>query len=280
MAQVQILYLATSRGLVQLANPGTSDRWRPVGDALSEHDVLAVRASATDPLYAYAGTAAGIFVTPNGGATWDLEYSGAVTALAAAPDGAIYAGTDQGAILLGGLAPWHEVHAGAAAVLRLSRLVDGRLAVVYAGGTVEILADGQWQPLPMAAPVVSEVVGSLEEPQVLYAAGVGGLVGPGGLQPITGTVTGALALLPGKPEVVLLGTQGALQRSDDGGRTLQPVDGPTAVRVLVSPPRLQDYAYAGTGSGELWLSSDRGRSWHRLRDGMPPVHDLSFARVR
>jgi hypothetical protein len=58
------------------------------------------------------------------------------------------------------------------------------------------------------------------------------------------------------------------------------VEGPTDVRVLISPPRYQDYAYAGTGAGELWLSADRGRTWDKLHEGLAPVRDLSFARVR
>src|SRR5688572_21195034 len=106
MAQVQILYAATADGLVQLANPGNSDRWRAVETALPGQDVLSVRASATNALHAFAGTAAGLYATRNGGAAWTLEHPAVVTALAAVHDGMIYAGTDGGAILMGGAGGW------------------------------------------------------------------------------------------------------------------------------------------------------------------------------
>jgi photosystem II stability/assembly factor-like uncharacterized protein len=78
----------------------------------------------------------------------------------------------------------------------------------------------------------------------------------------------------------LVGTGDSVQRSDDGGNTLTPVAGPTNARVIVSPPRYEDYAYAGTAGGQLWLTTDRGRTWSKLHEGMAAVRDLSFSRVR
>ena len=280
MAQVQVLYVATANGLVQLASPGNSDRWRPVDTVLTGQDVLSVRASATDPLRAFAGAAAGLHGTHDGGATWTLEYPARVTALAAAPDGAVYAGTDGGTILLGGVAGWTEVHAGQTTIVHLSVLVDGRIAAVYKNGEVEVLKDGEWRHLDILAPNASEVVCSPADPERLYITNETGLVTRYGTRAVADDLTGALVLLPGKPDVLLFGTRGLVRRSDDGGTTIHAVDSPIDVRVLVTPPHFQDFAYAGTGKGELWVSRDRGRSWRKLHEGMAPVRDLSFARVQ
>ena len=279
MAQVQILYVATASGLVQLASPGTSNRWRPVGDALSGQDVLSVRASATEPLHAFAGAAMGLHATFDGGASWVLQRPDVVTALAAAPDGAIYAGTDRGAILLGGLAEWVEVHSCPAAIVHLSVLAGGRIAAVFKNGMVELLVDGQWAISQMLVPCTSEVVCSFARPDDLFITNETSLVTRTGARTVQGKPTGALVLLPGKPEVLLFGTKDYIQRSDDAGATLHSVEGPSDVRVLVAPPHFQDFAYAGTGGGELWFSRDRGRSWQKLHEGMAPVRDLSFARI-
>ncbi len=280
MAQVQILYLATAGGLVQLGSPGTSGRWRPVGDALAGQDVLAVRASATDPLHAFAGAASGLHATLDGGATWELQRSEMVTALAAALDGTMFAGTSGGTILQGGPGEWTEAHTGAAAVVRLTVLADGRIAAVYKNGEVEFLTDGQWIASTLVVPCASEVVSSVAQPHEIYITSETSLVTRSGTRAIDEKPTGALVLLSGKPEVLLVGTRGLVQRSDDACATLHAVEGPSDVRVLVSPPRFQDYAYAGTGGGELWLSSDRGRTWRKLHEGMAPVRDLSFARIQ
>ncbi len=278
MAQVQILYIATGRGVVQLANPGTSDRWRTVGTALAEEPVLAVAASASDPLRAFAGSMVGLYATSNGGAGWDLLRSTPVTTLAAA-SGAVYAGTVDGTILRGSGDSWDMVARGASAVRRLSMLRDGRVAAVYDDASIVLLDGDSAVPLNIAVPAPLAMLSSAADPAAIFVVARSGVRTPDGFQPLDGTATGAAVLLAGKPDVLLIGTEQSIERSEDGGATFSVVEGPVDVRVLVSPVRYQDYAYAGTGSGELWLSSDRGRTWRRLHAGMPPIHDLSFARV-
>ena len=280
MAEKQILYAATAHGLVQLASPGTSHRWRPIGDALRGQDVLAVRASAVDPLLAYAGTNAGLHVTRDGGATWELQREGSVTALSAADDGAIYAGTDRGTILHGVANDWGEVHAASSGVVHLSVLPNSHVAAVYKSGKVDIFDGEKWSPENLAVPCATGLVYSKTEPDDFYFGSETGLVTRLGAHAVDGAPIHTLILLAGKPEALLLGLYGPVQRSEDGGNTVVPVEGPSGVRVLVSPPRYQDYAYAGTDTGELWLSSDRGRTWRKLHEGMGAVRDLSFARVR
>ena len=280
MAEVQVLYVATAQGLVQLVNPGTSGRWRVVDQALTGQDVLAVRASLEEPQLAFAGTTSGLYGTPDGGATWALQRGDIITSLAAAEDGTFYAGTNSGTILQGGVEGWDELHTGPAPVVYLSKLAGARVAAVYQDGVVEVLEDGDWKFADMLVPSASRVVSSVARPAELFFTNETSLVTRFGTRSVTAQPTGALVLLAGDPEVLLFGTRGGLQRTDDTGRTLQTLEGPRDVRVLVNPPRYQDYAYAGTGNGELWVSRDRGRTWSKLHEGMAPVRDLSFARVR
>ncbi len=280
MAEVQVLYAATAGGIVQLASPGTSHRWRAIGDALAAQDVSAVRASASDPLAAYAGTTSALYATHDGGATWSCERDIPVTALAADEDGSIYAGTRDGAILRGGAGDWSEVHRGGSPVVRLTRLATGRIAAVYKSGEVDIRADETWRPANLVVPRAKAIASSVAAPNELFVATDTSLVTRYGSHLIDSTTAHTLVVLAGKPEVLLIGTRSLVQRSDDRGNTFTPVEGPHDVQVLVSPPHYQDYAYAGTGSGELWLSADRGRTWRKLHEGMAAVRDLSFSRVR
>ena len=283
MAQVQVLYVATENGLAQLANPGLSDRWRVVDQTLEGQDVLAVSASQADALVAVAATARDLHATHDGGTTWQVVHQSAVTALAAARDGSFYAGTADSTILHSvDTTTWNEVHVGRDAVRRMRVLADGRVAAVYRNGQVEaLMPDGTWKGQDVCVPSIAEVVSSVENPQELFITNNKGLMTHWGIRPVVQGPTGALVLLAGKPEVLLIGTQNVLQRSEDGGRTLDAVEAsPRGVRVLVNPARYEDWAYAGTASGELWLSKDRGRTWAKLRDGLASVHDLSFARVQ
>lgn len=278
MAQVQILYVATARGLQQFANPGTSDRWRAVGVALNDQDVLAVRASASDPLHAFAGSMAGLSATTNGGASWELVAATPIAALAATSD-TVYAGTAEGKILRESGGEWVTLYDGLPAATHLAALRNERLVAIYEDEALGVL-DGEGfttigEPVESALAVVS----SAAAPDDLFVVTRSGVRGPGGFQAVDATLTGAAVLLAGKTEALLLGSEQAVLRSEDGGASFAAVEGPSDVKVLVSPARYQDYAYAGTASGELWLSSDRGRSWRMLHSGLAPIHDLSFARV-
>lgn len=281
MAQVQVLYVATANGLQQMANPGKSDRWRLVGDALTGQDVLAVVASPTDPLVAYAAGSWGLAQTTNGGASWDTVLDRSVSALAGAPDGAIYVGGDDGILLRSELgSAWNEVWQAPAGVDHLSTFANDQVIAVLDDGMTYLGSGGAWSR-DLTEQGSSRVIASIIEPQQRYVIVPKGLLGPTGVREIDLEPSGALVLLGGKTETLLIATTSAtVLRSDDGGATLTPIEGPIDVQVLVTPPHFLDYAYAGTSSGELWFTKDRGRSWARLHEGFAAVRDLSFARVQ
>lgn len=280
MAEARILYLATASGLVQLANPGKSDRWREVGRALDEQDVRAVAASPQDALVVYAASAQGISRSTNGGMSWELVRSEPTRALIFDRAGELYAGTERGVVLHSATGEsWEESETSNAAIVQLIMLPDDKLLSVAADGTFcKRTAEG-WKPSEMHVPHLRGLAASPSQQRQLFCVNAVSLATPFGAHGLPSKPTGALVVLSGQPEVLLIGTQESLLRSEDQGNTTVAVPGPAGVAVLVTPPRFIDQAFAGTADGALWFSADRGRSWAELATGFPPIRGLAFARA-
>lgn len=280
MAEARILYIATAAGLIQLANPGKSDRWREVGRALSGQDLHAVVASPNDPLLALAASAAGISRSSNGGMSWDLVVPEPARSLVFDAAGTLYAGADSGMILTSPDGEtWTEAARLSTPILRWSSLPNGALLGVGGDGRIyERLADG-WRARDLGDLNVLHLASDPDQPESLLLAGAEALHTAAGSYPLPSAATGALLMLSGQRLVLLIGTQEQLLRSEDRGVTLTPVAGPRAVTVLVTPPRFIDQAFAGTEAGALWFSSDRGRTWAELRSGYSVIRDIAFARA-
>ncbi len=280
MAEARILYVATANGLIQLANPGKSDRWREIGRALPEQNIRAVVASPIDPLLVYAASQSGVSCSTNGGSSWEVVHSEPVGALAFDQSGTLYAGTDRGAVLASTDGThWQQADAFAAPVVQIAALPDDTLLSVGADGTVCERSLERWVTREVHVPNVRGLVATYEQPHTLFIVNQTSLVTPLGSKRLPSPPTGALLLLSGMNEVLLIGTQGLLLRSEDMGTTIAGVDGPENVMVLVSPPRFIDQSFAGTADGGLWFSPDRGRTWTQLRSGDPSVHGIAFTRA-
>jgi photosystem II stability/assembly factor-like uncharacterized protein len=82
----------------------------------------------------------------------------------------------------------------------------------------------------------------------------------------------ALTLDPRQPRVLYVWVKGhGLFRSDDGASRWRLVTGPealTGVESLAVHPAESKRLYAGTAQG-VWVSEDRGHSWHRPNGGLP-----------
>ncbi len=280
MAEARILYVATADGLIQLANPGKSDRWREVGRALRGQDLRAVVASPADPLLVYAGGRGGVAGSTNGGLSWEVIRAEPVCALAFDRRGVLYAGTERGVVLSSaeGTA-WDEPDALAAAVVQFAVAGEDILLSVGADGTVCQRTEAGWISREMQVPHIRGLVASPADARALFMVNQSSLVTSLGTHRLPAPPTGALLILTGGPEVLLIGTSGLLLRSEDGGHTVAGVAGPENVSVLVTPPRFVDQVFAGTESGSLWFSSDRGRTWAELRTGDPPIRGVAFARA-
>ena len=280
MAEARILYVATSDGLIQLANPGKSDRWREVGRALHGQDVQAVVASPNDPLLVCAATASGISRSTNGGLSWTVVESQPVRTLAVDTAGIVYAGTEHGVVLASeDCATWQATDAFAAPVVQIVAGRDDTLLSVGGDGTVCLRTPDGWVPHSIHVPHVRGLVISGANPGTLYIVNQTSVVTPLGTKRLPSQPTGALLSLSGGVEVLLIGTEGPLLRTEDACYTLTVVEGPENVTVLVSPPRFVDQVFAGTQGGELWFSADRGRNWLQLRSGDAPIRGVAFARA-
>jgi hypothetical protein len=282
MAEARILYLGTENGLIQLANPGKSDRWREVGRALDGQLVHAVVASPRDPLLVFAASDAGISRSINGGLSWKLVRAEPIRTLSFGPGNLLYAGTERGTILS---TPdgdtWRETADASAPIIQLLDLDDDTLLSIAADGMVCRRSLDRWVACELHVPNARGLAASQSVPHTLYIVNATSLVTPYGTHRLPAPPTGALLMLRGLDEVLLVGTETGLLRSPDGGNTLETVAGaPEGVTVLTTPPRFIDQVFAGTTDGALWFSNDRGRSWTQLRGGDPPIHSIAFARAQ
>ena len=95
----------------------------------------------------------------------------------------------------------------------------------------------------------------------------------------------ALALLAGDPEVLLaaLDAGQTLARSEDGGNTWMPcevVGGLVGQIQTIVPVRYHmDIAWAGSNSGQLLRSHDRGQHWHEIARELAPILCLAVLRL-
>ncbi|HEX6287640.1 MAG TPA: hypothetical protein VFZ66_00545 [Herpetosiphonaceae bacterium] len=280
MAEARILYIATAEGLVQLANPGKSDRWREIGRALTEQDLRAVVASPNDPLLALAASSAGISRSANGGMSWDLVLAEPIRSLVFDAAATLYASAERGTLLRSADgSDWVAVARLPAPILGWSLLEDGTLIGVSVDGRLYQQIGAEWQARDAQVLEPLAITADPSDPEALLIVGTRSLYTPQGEQPLPAAATGALLMLRGQQPVLLLATHEALLRSDDRGATGAPVEGPTGVTVLVTPPRFIDQVFAGTAQGALWFSADRGRTWAELRAGYPAIHGVAFARA-
>ncbi len=280
MAEARILYIATATGLVQLANPGKSDRWREIGRSLTDQDLRVVVASPGDPLLALTASSQGVVRSTNGGMSWELVLPEPTRALVFDADGSMYASSDQGLIWQSADgSSWTEVARLPAPILNWTVLPDGTLIGVAVDGQVYQRIGDHWQRRDTVASRALALTADPNDPHRMFIVGQEALYAPNGESRLRGSPTGALVMLHGQQPVLLVGTQDGLLRSDDRGATLTPVVGPTHVTVLVTPPRFIDQAFAGTAQGQLWFSADRGRTWAELRSGYAPIRGIAFARA-
>lgn len=281
MAEARLLYLGTDQGLIQLANPGHSDRWREVGRALMDQRIHAVVASPRDALTVFVATDQGIYRSSDGGLRWEQLRAEPVLSLSFGPGNRLYAGTQRGAVLSSrdGV-DWEEHEDAHAPIIQLLDLDDDTLLSLAADGLICRRALDRWVACEVHVPNARGLAATYAAPHTLYLVNATSLVTPYGTQRLPAPPTGAILLLRGRDEVLLVGTQQQLLRSPDYGSHLEAVAGPQQVTVLLTPPRFIDQVFAGTADGALWFSRDRGRTWVELRSGDPPLRSLAFARAQ
>jgi photosystem II stability/assembly factor-like uncharacterized protein len=170
-----------------------------------------------------------------------------------------------------------------------------RLYAGLDGGGVWISADGgdDWAPYGVELPVaVAALTAVPARPGMLYAIAGGALYRCTGgeerwerIDTARPDASSALAALAGKEPVLLMALPEGkgLGRSADDGATWTSVGSDAAWSggvTAIAPARYHiDTVFAGSGGGQIALSTDRGRTWEMLKQELPPVRDIAAARL-
>lgn len=89
--------------------------------------------------------------------------------------------------------------------------------------------------------------------------------------------------LAGQKPVALRIDTATITRSDDAGATWQATtsDQPWSgvITVIVAARYHIDVAFAGSTTGQLGISSDRGRSWQIVKHNLPPIRAIAATRL-
>jgi photosystem II stability/assembly factor-like uncharacterized protein len=107
---------------------------------------------------------------------------------------------------------------------------------------------------------------------MLYSADGGKTDHLTGIAPESGTGIDALAVPPGRTSVITMGTEFALDRSADGGKTWKEIlnyGGGAMWSSLSFASRTAGWAIVTSGSRQLLRTTDAGRTWHQVRFTSP-----------
>lgn len=293
MAKAGLLYVGTDAGVLVFSEPGGIGRWLRVGHGLEQHAVQSLWADHDSPVEVVASTPAGLFRSSDGGQQWQPiqpELQGTLVGSKAAAGvvwcvssaGALWQSRDHGQI-------WHELadQPGPFNCL-LSSPQSGTTLVAASNTQLWQSRDGgvQWTPHSPASPgsIMAMTGDAVHGPLVVATTtGLFRLIDQDWQPASTAASSIApLAWLPGKQPVLLATAMtGTVVRSSDQGNTWEataehPWQPP--VTVLHAASYHMDTACAGDQDG-VALTSDRGRTWVRLKQGLGPVRALTIGRI-
>jgi photosystem II stability/assembly factor-like uncharacterized protein len=299
MAKAGLLFVGTDDGIVLFSDPGGVGRWLRIGQELRRQTVRAVWPAADTPLIVLAAVeSAGLQRSQDGGQSWQQALDADVRSLAGHPRDpqALYLGTASGDIYRSpdSGATWELCPQGARPVADVARVAvaTDETHRLYAGldaGGVWASDDGaSWALYGTNLP--PGTVGDLAiAPDALYVLVAGALYRCAGGEEHwqrleIGAEPGvALAALGGKEPALLLAQPNTLARSVDGGASwaiVAPELGWEAGATTIAAVRYHiDMAFAGSDDGQLAQSSDRGRSWQILKQGLPAIRSIAAARL-
>jgi photosystem II stability/assembly factor-like uncharacterized protein len=271
------LYLGTEQGLFRSTNG--ADHWQRVASPLDGLQIWSIVVPANAPEPILVGTCPSrLFRSDDGGRTWDEPpvqmrqecpriMHTRVTTLAAdaAAPGTVWAGVEIDGLFR---SPdrgrsWQRIGIGLSSqdIHALAVVPDGRGPARYLAATnndLNLSTDGgeSWQPMQIG-------------------------------KSLPWSYCRALAQLPGRPEVVLLGsgdgppgTAGVVGRSTDGGRRWSAAEMPgranSTIWNFAINPANPDLVYAASVSGEVYRSLDGGAMWEKLAREFGEIRALAW----
>ena len=299
MAKAGLLFVGTDDGIVLFSDPGGVGRWLRIGQELRGRAVYAVWPAVDTPLVVLAAVeGAGLQRSEDGGQSWRQVLDANVRSLAGHPRDrqALYLGTTNGDLYRSADsgASWERRpldRRPAAGVAHIAVAADDPqhlYAGLDAGGVwVSVNGGASWAPYGLNLP--GAVVDLASAPDALYALTEGVVYRSASAEAHwqrveTGAEPGAaLTVLAGKEPVLLLMRPGSIARSIDSGAnwtTAEPeVSWEGGLTTITSVRYHIDSALAGTSSGQLAQSTDRGRNWQFLKQGLPPIRSIAAARL-
>jgi hypothetical protein len=296
MAKAGLLFVGTDDGLLLFSNPNNIGRWLRIGQPFRGQRVAAVWPLPDNPLVVLAAVEGmGLQRSEDGGQIWQPVLDAPVLDIVGKPAAAtaLYAATSKGMVYRGDQSgrSWVECTRGDWDETTSARLLashseadtvflargDGSIWAASNGGASWSLY-GERLPAPVAG-----LAEARDQAGILYAVAGGALYRSGGgtLETIsTEPAAGPVATLAGKTPVVLLGlAHGGVARSEDGGTTWTTAGQPGTIEVIAPANYHIDTAFAGGPDGTLTATSDRGRSWEILKQGLPPIRAIAAARL-
>jgi photosystem II stability/assembly factor-like uncharacterized protein len=291
MAKAALLFAGTDDGLVQFTNPGGVGRWLRAGHALRGAPVRLVWLAPDNPrLLLAASSERALWRSVDGGETWAEALADGVTALAGGlADGPLLAATADGRLLRSEDSGQTWAPAPAPGPVRV--LAPGPAGTLLAAGPggVWASADGgaAWSLLGANSP--RAVTGLAVAGDTVYALSGGALFRCAAhddawqaLDAPPAPLSG-LIVLPGRAPALLASAGASLLRSADGGNTWTATTADPAwagpVQALAPSGYHIDTAFAGDAAGMVAISTDRGRTWQLIRQGLPPVRSLASGRI-
>lgn len=301
MAKAGLLFVGTDDGAVLFSNPNNIGRWLRIGQPFRGQAVRALWPLPDNPLVVFAAVEGqGLQRSDDGGQSWKMvldpgaqgvvgHYKQPGMLYAWGAGGELFASADAGEHwdrrALGG-----QPGAGLAAVV-LAPEDARRLYVGQADGVwTSSDAGATWDRFgaqPLADLVALSV--SQARPGLVYAIAAQGLYrcdDPAGRwQPHEGAppAAGALANLGGQHPVLLLAQAEGITRHEElgAGWAAAEIEGQwSGAMTVITPVGYHiDTAFAGSNSGQLIMSADRGRTWLLLKQDLPPIRSVAAARL-
>ncbi len=308
MAKAGIVYAGTDNGLVIFSDPGGSGRWRRVAHTLPGQVIHSIYArNALDILVATAES--GVQHSSDGGQSWHALADDAatlVTGHALAPD-TLYMVTTQRSVQRSddNAKTWQALLTPDSLSMPIDLLVDPHDALrlwLAAGTTIHTSQDrgATWAASGANLPGdIASLVASPGRANLLFAVVDGRLfrvhmdttvqaIDQIDIDLLRGgsKYTVVPAVLAGKQETLLAALSTAdrtmlVYEDADASWHMARVDRPIQAAVTVITPASYhiDTAWAGTATGQLLRSHDRGSSWEQIAEESTAIRDLAVVRL-